>query len=283
MTAKTTVWGFSGLLSAVITFSACTRIETEPALSLLHGGPGNRLRSTREDEKERCMRALTLQDQQIEAETLFESDFTRPADGCPEGWLAEGGAGISVRDGRLFMNAAEPKDPEHPYLTLWCVKPFEGDTVIEYVARAEEGSTQTNINFFVYGTMPDGTSILDSTDARTGEYGEYHQLNNYIFTYLNSKDDGGTEEKLRIRFRKDPGFNLLMEKWDKPLVRSKDYHFTVVIQGPRTRFYVDGLLIFDYEKDDHPHRKGHHAFRTWKTHMSAGLLRVSRILSTRDR
>lgn len=224
--------------------------------------------------KENPVPQLELEDQILELETIYENDFSRDTGD----WLAEGGADVLIRDGRLFMDA---RKDVHWYLTLWCRKPFEGDTVIEYTARAEEETGSTNINFFVYGSMPDGSSVLDTTSERTGDYGEYHVLNNYIYTFLNNRRENKPEEEiLRVRFRKDPGFHLLEEHWGEPLRRGRDYRFSIVIQGPRMRFYVDGKIIFDYEDSANPHRHGHHAFRTWKSFISAGSFRVSRIVSS---
>ncbi len=229
------------------------------------------------------MGAIELPDQVLQVETVHEDDFS-----CETGdWVAEGGAEVSLRDGRLFMDATggDPSsavagtatEGERPFLTLWCGKEFEGDGVIEFAARVEPGEGSTNINFFVYGTNPDGSSVLETTEGRTGEYPEYHRLNNYIYTFLNSDEHGSPQ--LRVRFRKDPGFNLLKEVWREPLQKGRDYRFAIAVQGPRMRYYVDGDLLVDYEDTDSPHRRGHHAFRTWHSHISAAYFRVSRIVS----
>ncbi len=216
------------------------------------------------------MRKMELPDQVVEAEALYEDDFSRDSGD----WVAEGGAAVALRDGRLYMDA---RRGERPFLTLWCKEVFEGDGLIEFAARVEEGEGSTNVNCFVCGTNPDGSSVLETTGERTGEYPEYHRLNNYIYTYLNSKKDG--VEKLRVRFRKDPGFNLLQEVWREPLERGRDHHFRIAIQGARMRYYVNDELLVDHEDADSPHRRGHHAFRTWHSHISAKYFRVSRIIS----
>ncbi|MBN1810134.1 MAG: DUF1961 family protein [Planctomycetes bacterium] len=218
------------------------------------------------------MRTIELPDRQVKVETLYEDDFSAPNDD----WLPEGGAEIRLADGRLFMDAREAEGREHPYLTLWCRKPFAGDTVIEYTARVEDTPDgSTNLNFFVYASHLDGSSVIDTTAERTGDYPEYHVFNNYIYTYLNGTAEGGP--RTRVRYRKDPGFNLVKEAWREPIVKGRDYDFLIAVQGPRMRFYVDNELIIDHDDAGSPHRQGHHGFRTWHTFMSAAGFRISSI------
>ena len=231
-----------------------------------------------------AMRTLTLDDQTLHVETLFEDDFS----GDLSAWLAEGTPRVEVRNGRLSVDAVLGE----PHVgTVWCRQEFQGDQAIEYTARIEptldaKGHGETNLNFFLFASDPSGKSLLDTAAERTGAYREYHSLRNYIFTYLNSdKNDRspihGDHGTLftRVRFRKDPGFGLLREVWLEPTVeKGRDYRFTIVVQGPRMRFYVDGRKIIDHEDADRPHRRGLHGFRTWMSHLSAGEFRVSRIL-----
>ncbi len=232
-------------------------------------------------ESQTMTRTLTLPDQTLELETLFEDDFA--ADSGQ--WLAEGGAEVVVKDGRMSFDARQSKPAVE---TVWCKQAFEGDCVIEYTARVEAGDGNTNLNFFIYGCNPDGSSVLLTTADRSGAYGEYHKIPNYIVTYLNMDDrqkqdiDAADSSKLRVRvrFRKDPGFNLIHETWRDPAIeKGRDYRFTIVIQGPRTRLYVDGLLVFDHSDRGPLHRHGHHGFRTWATFVSVDEFRVSRIRS----
>ena len=85
-----------------------------------------------------------------------------------------------------------------------------------------------------------------------------------------------------LYFRKDPGFNLIHETWrEPPIEKGRDYRFTIVIQGPRTRLYVGKSLVFDHTDGEPLHRRGHHGFRTWATHVSVDEFRVSRIVATK--
>ena len=44
------------------------------------------------------------------------------------------------------------------------------------------GDGNTNLNFFIYAAGPNGASILETSDTRSGAYREYHGLSNYILT-----------------------------------------------------------------------------------------------------
>ncbi len=217
-------------------------------------------------------RTLELGDQTLKLKTVYEDDFSKDTGD----WIVEGAA-AKVHEGRLVMNAVSG---EPHFATVWCKKPFKGDTVIEYTVRVEKGKG-TNINFFVYGSEPDGSSVLKTSKSRSGSYGEYHKINNYIYTFLNSRK--GDKKQARVRFRKDPGFKLIKEAWLDPIKKGRDYRLTIVIQAARMRFYVDGRLVVDHRDEEKPHRKGHHAFRTWRTHMSADVFRVSRIVEAKEK
>ena len=83
----------------------------------------------------------------------------------------------------------------------------------------------------------------------------------------------------RVRYRRDPGFQLLEEEWlPYAIEKGHDYTFAIVMQGPRMRYYVDGRKIFDATDENGPHRHGHHGYRTWQSYFSSGLFRVSRIV-----
>ena len=232
-------------------------------------------------ESQTMTRELQLPDQTLVLETLFEDAFSTDSGQ----WLAEGGAEVVVNNGRMSFDARRSKPAVE---TVWCKQTFEGDTVIEYTARVETGQGNTNLNFFIYGSNADGSSVLLTTAERSGAYGEYHKIPNYIVTYLNmddrEKQDINTADasklRVRVRFRKDPGFNLIHETWRDPAIeKGRDYRFMIVIQGPRTRLYVDKALVFDHTDGEPLYRRGHHGFRTWATHVSVDEFRVSRIRS----
>jgi hypothetical protein len=215
--------------------------------------------------------------------TEFEDDFSADTGA----WLAEGTPRVEVAAGRLSIDAVlgEPH-----VATVWCTREFAGDQLIEYTARIEPtvneaGHGETNMNFILFASDPSGKSLKETSPARTGAYKEYHVLNNYILTYLNSDRQSRSPihgehgpQLVRVRFRKDPGFELLQEAWrEPPIEKGRDYRFAIAVQGERIRCYVDGKKIVDHR--DGTHRRGWHGFRTWMSHVSAAEFRVSRIVS----
>lgn len=203
-------------------------------------------------------------------ERLYEGTFESGSDE----WIAEGGAELLFESRWLRIDAR--REPA-PYATVWCRREFEGDCLIEYSLREEPGAGRSNLNFIVYAGEPDGSSVLARTDERTGEYDEYKQLNNYIFTFANEELDGVVKSCARLRG--NPGFNLLEEAWrDTPVESGRAYNFSISIQGPRIRLYVDGDRLIDHRETTIGPRRGHHAFRTWRTAVSSNYFRVNRVI-----
>ena len=154
-------------------------------------------------------------------------------------------------------------------------------SILREIRQRPRGPEKKPVRTMIYGSELDGSSVLKTSKSRSGSYGEYHKINNYIYTFLNSRKDG--KKQARVRFRKNPGFKLIKEAWLDPIKKGRDYRLTIVIQGARMRFYVDGRLVVDHRDENKPHRKGHHAFRTWRTHMSADVFRVSRIVEAKEK
>lgn len=210
-------------------------------------------------------RVLELSDQALELETLFEADFESPSD--LESWVFEGTKSVAVRRGRLVIDAREGS---RPYATGWCQRRFEGDGLVELVVASRGG--RDNLNLFLFGAEPDGSSVFEASGQRTGRYREYHELANYIVTFLNEGGRG------RVRLRANPGFELLQEEFVDPIEAGRDYHLSVAVQGTRIRFYIDGKKVIDHTEARPAHRRGHHALRTWRTLFDADSFRVSRIV-----
>jgi hypothetical protein len=228
-------------------------------------------------------RALELAGETLRVETVFEDRF----DGGLEHWVAEGTPRVSAGGGRLSVDAVGGV----PHVaTVWCRTPFAGDQVIEYTCRVEPtvddlGRGETNMNVLLFASRPDGRGLAETAAERTGAYAEYHQLHTYILTYLNSDRQGRSpihgdcgEQLTRIRLRRCPGFRLMEELWRPPIEKGRQYRFTVAARGRRTQLFVDGLPVLDCREAEAPHRAGLHGYRTWMSHISSDLFRVSRIL-----
>lgn len=157
-------------------------------------------------------------------------------------------------------------------------------TVVEYDAIAETGAR--NLNFILYATYPQG--LLETTGSCTGSYAQYHVFSNCIITYLPPPLEGksGTfsDTRCRIRFRTNPGFNLLTER----LIETKQdvarrRRITCVLDNEgNMRLYVDGQLIRAFH-DKTPLRSGYHGFRTWNSNVKYANFRVYSIQGQRPK
>ena len=112
---------------------------------------------------------------------------------------------------------------------------------------------------------PDVSGSLRSTEKErnSGKYPLYHKLNGYIVTFLAN----GDENRARFRLRKNPGFDLLQEKFDYECRAGKTYHIKIVKDETNIQYWVDGNKIIDYSEEDNAagFSEGMFGFRTWHT------------------
>ncbi|MDH3598597.1 MAG: right-handed parallel beta-helix repeat-containing protein [Candidatus Tectomicrobia bacterium] len=163
--------------------------------------------------------------------------------------------------------------------TMWNKTLVHGPSLIEYDVQNLDG--MNNLNAIFYGSIikKDQEVLLETTHQRTGEYDEYHLFPNYIITYL-SKDPSTDISTWRIRFRKNPGFNLLSEQSISKRVSSREWqHLTYVFeQNGSMSLYVDNRLVHTERDTKTPYRLGYHALRTWETHLSYKNFKIYQIV-----
>ena len=146
---------------------------------------------------------------------------------------------------------------------------------MEYDVRLMSGSIQSNINMFLMAARSGG-DLLASSGERNGNYAQYHVFPNYLITILN---DPGLDkrDRLRLRMRLNPGFELADERRYEPLMFGKVYHVAYLIQPPLVTVLLDGVPLVRTlyrEKLD----RGRHGLRIWHTHSIYDNFRVSRVL-----
>ena len=205
---------------------------------------------------------------------LFYDNFSEGYDN----WVAEGNADISVYWGWLDVDASRERGV---CATIWCRERFEGSQIVEYDVRLVPDTRASNVNMFLMAdSNPGDRPLLETSSERTGDYGEYHVIPNYLVTILNGTNDEKKRDMLRLRIRLDPGFELADEGWFEPLVFGKVYHVAYVIDPPKLSVYLDGKLLKETEyktKLD----SGYHGLRIWSTHSIYDNFRVSSIKSSR--
>ena len=188
------------------------------------------------------------------------------------GWFIEGESPVYVENGRLYMDATTEVSTVS---TAWCPRVFEGDLILEFDACVVPPERSSNINFFMYASELDGGDVLDNPRP-SGAYKLYHNINNYIFTFVNDKGKG------RYRMRRCPGFKLIHEVYvDHPAIINKVYHIQISKIGGRIRYFVDGEKIHDYV-DEKPHNRGRMAFRTFRTKLWWNNLKVYQEITRKE-
>ena len=206
--------------------------------------------------------------QSLNERVLYCEDFNSYAEGSrlPTGWWCEGSKAVRIEKGRLRADANLDNNGEnYGASTIWLDRTFGGDLRVEFDAHvlASDGD-KNNINFFFLFGDPSGGSLSRTKDERSdGEYGKYHTLNGYVFTFLAD----GDPDKARFRMRDEPGFNLLQETFAYECRQNKTYHVTVTKKGNRITYAVDGAVYLDKVDDaaNPEHKSGIIGFRTWHT------------------
>ncbi|MCE5272117.1 DUF6250 domain-containing protein [bacterium] len=213
-------------------------------------------------------RNVILGGERLALEEVFYEDFS---DGL-EHWQAEGDAALRLNEGWLEVDA---RDGKIKAATLWCRQRFEGGQLVEYDFRLDGSSVQSNVNMFLLADCPGG--LLETGAGRNGSYGQYHGFPNYLVTLLNETDSTDRTERLRLRLRLDPGFELKDERRFEPLVFGRVHHLAYLLQPPLVTVLLDGApLIRTLYREKL--ESGFHGLRTWHTHLYYDNFRVSRVL-----
>ena len=193
---------------------------------------------------------------------LAQANFGEPEE-FERSWVLEGNAKASISKGKLHVNSFGADTAA----TLWYRGEFEADLVVEFAGITVPPHGACNFNLFLHATELDGSDVLDH--PKSGGYTEYHETNNYIFTFTQGWS----------RFRRDPGFHCISEDLNAQAKRDTPYHVVIVQssgsegQGGRFRAFVNDELIHDVTDPD-PHTHGRIALRTWNTALAYDTFRV---------
>ncbi len=196
--------------------------------------------------------SVTIGPDTYAVEWLARETFER--DDWVSRWVVEGDSVVKVVDGRLHIGRTDPKAKN--VATVWYRPELPKDVMVRFRAKpippAENNAA--NLNLFLHARENDRSPVRF---GRTGNYKEYHQIPNYIVTFVGGYRPGWS------RARRDPGFNLLHEAEIRSEVGT-EYRIAVVFVGGRLRYYVDGKRIHDVT-DPKPLPAGRFAIRTWST------------------
>ena len=211
---------------------------------------------------------------EVKAESAYSSNFRSLDD-----FWWEGTPDVSVAGGSLFVRTTLTRDDRHHFISsVFCRRRFQGDVMVEFDVRSVHPQSQRNFNFFIHTSLVDGRDLFETRGERTGDYPEYHGMNNYLFTFLPGRVESEGDkapEFARLRFRRNPGFRLMKEIYSGSVVNDRWYHFQYVV--------LDGLVACAVDRhpqetygwcDSEPLREGYLGFRTFCSHMEYRELRV---------
>jgi len=207
---------------------------------------------------------------------LLAEDFDGLPDGSPppSDWWVEGGESVRVESGRLRVKA-NPSDAKAPgcVCTVWNRTVLSGSLRVDFDACVVESTIDANnINLFLYYADPSGKPLHDTRASRaSGEYGLYHRLNGYIFTFLN---DTERPDRARFRIRRCPGFRLLAETFGYHCRRGVVYHVAVAAREGIITYAVDGEVRLA-ARDPSPWSSGLLGLRTYQTDLWWDNIRVT--------
>jgi hypothetical protein len=197
----------------------------------------------------------------VNEKVILNESFNYPDGGLPSSWWSEGNP-AKIKEGRLFVDADTTGFRNS---TVWLDRNLSGNIRLTFdVHVISSRDTANNINCFFLYSASDGKPLRETKAQRVdGSYDRYHALNGYIFTYLAN----GQPRNGRLRFRDNPGFKLLEEKFGFECRRGESYKVSIVKQANKLQYWVDGKKLLDKVDDlyNAPHQTGLFGFRTWHT------------------
>lgn len=184
-----------------------------------------------------------------------------------ERWRLEGNATLEAGGGRLSIVTREEAGLE-PAATLWWAEALPADVLIEAtagVAAPAEGNA-ANLNVILHARETDGPYRF----GRSGRYGEYQTIPNYIVTLTGGFQEGWS------RVRRNPGFVQLSEERSTRSEVGRTYRIRLLFADGRLRYWLDDRLIHDV-RDPRPLDGGHFALRTWRSRVWWSDLRIAAV------
>lgn len=171
-------------------------------------------------------------------------------------WHEEGLGRFSLEGERMIVDARDGG------YSAFYKKRLPADVLVRYNVKSLEPYRQNNFNLISHCTPPKpGWPIVE-----LGRYPGYRVFDNYIVTFVGAweKEDWGKDNhEGRVRFRRDPGFELNAEYYP-PSDYGKEYEIVYAVERGRRRYYINGEKIGEWQ-DPEPLKGGSFALRTYCT------------------
>jgi hypothetical protein len=184
-------------------------------------------------------------------------------------WWAEGGKKVDQHRWGMQIDCDAPTPAEGSSVSVFNRRPLPaGDLVVDYTIQAmdDTGVPARNFNLLLNTDMPDGASLYQTRELRTdGDYKKYHQLNGYIFTFVN--DNTNDYKTGRIRIRRCPGFELLAERQTDVIEAKKRYHIIIRKIGNTLSMEVNGKLMLKTVDEKGVWQGGYVGLRSWRSNL----------------
>jgi hypothetical protein len=213
-------------------------------------------------------------------EIIYFEDFENGQnEKLPSGWWVEGGERVWIKEGHLWVKANPSGEKNKGNVcTVWLNKSFAGNLKLEFDARVVNSTIDANnINIFFLYSDPDGIPLYDSRNDRShANYKLYHNLNGYIFTFLNDRLQKTGVELARMRIRKCPGFKLIAETYGYHCLRDVTYHVTIKKLNDKLEFSVDGRVYLDVV-DEGDINHGIIGLRTYQTELWWDNIKITKL------
>jgi hypothetical protein len=219
-------------------FSAGACLGGLLAASLLTGACASSEQSATRETR----RTVEVGDQRLETRLLFADTFDDL-----DAWTTLGDGSVwTLRDGQLVGRWGREGSS-----TLWSKESFAGDVLITFDGKVlspdqawvtedlPEGGKNLNPHFMVTG--PEGGDILEvypklrasGTGPNAAGFDQYH---GYVLTWT----------RHHARLRRSPGYEKVQGNLNFLPQLNTSYHFRLLRQGDRLRYWINDILIFDY-------------------------------------
>ena len=215
---------------------------------------------------------ISFFDRHLQCHLVYETGFET----LDEVWV-EGSPDVGVKKNLLCVRTSRERDRGIRFVcSVFVRRIFEGDLLVTFEGRSVAAWSHRNFNFFIH-TMPrDGRDLYATRGERTGDYPEYHVMDNYLFTCLPSErrnPDGSA--MFRYRMRRNPGFELMREEHGYRCEDGRWYRFEYLVHAGLVGVRVDGRDDQTYTwVDRQALRRGYLGFRTYISDLEFRDLRV---------
>ncbi|MFH1377148.1 MAG: DUF1961 family protein [Planctomycetota bacterium] len=217
-------------------------------------------------------------DREIAVDLIYKNEFSTMDD-----LWCEGSPDMSVENQKLVLKTTFDRSPDCRFvMTAFIRKIFDGDLLVSFDAQDIDDQPHRNFNFFLHTTNGDGRDVYETRNERNGDYPNYHTMNNYLFTALNSdKTNPDGSSQFRFRMRRNPGFLLMKEAFGYRCEAQRWYGFKYLLSNGTVSMTIDDLPEQTYQwRDPDPLRSGYLGVRTYMSHLSIRRLKVFRVTDT---